>query len=114
MEESDASVTPIVQAMKDKFLKYWERVPPVTIIANCLHPTYKKFYAVKMLRIYNNNLGISSGDEDPHVTKMVEDMFNVYYARRGAQQPASTSRAEPGRYIFLIPFFISIFLILFL
>ena len=100
MEESDSTLAPIVQAMKDKFLKYWEHIPPVTIIANCLHPTYKKFYAVKMLRIYNNNLGISDGQEEAFVTKTIEDMFNLYYTRRGAQQPASTSHAEPGRYIF--------------
>ena len=102
LEVSDNGLTPIVGAMKDKFLKYWERVPPVTIIANCLHPTYKKYYTVKMLRFYNNNLGLACGDEDPSVTKILEDMFNIYYNRRGdsSQQQsasASTSTRQGGR-----------------
>ena len=93
--------------MTDKFLKYWEHVPPITIIANCLHPTYKKFYAVRMLQKYNSNLGITSGDEDAIVSKAVEDMFNVYFARREAQQPASTSHA--GRYILKFFFLFGLF-----
>jgi hypothetical protein len=29
-------------SMKENFLKYWEEVPIVIIITNCIHPSFKK------------------------------------------------------------------------
>ena len=48
----DCSLTPIVEAMKEKFLKYWEDVPLLAIIANCLNPAYKKYYMIKVVERY--------------------------------------------------------------
>jgi O-antigen ligase len=42
IESLDSSLSPIVEAMKEKFLKYWEKILTVIIIANCLHPPFKK------------------------------------------------------------------------
>jgi Domain of unknown function (DUF4413) len=42
IESLDSSLSPVVEAMKEKFLKYWEEVPVMIIIANCLHPSLKK------------------------------------------------------------------------
>jgi Domain of unknown function (DUF4413) len=42
IESLDCSLSPIVEAMKENFLKYWEEVPAVIIIANYLHPSFKK------------------------------------------------------------------------
>ena len=95
--------------MKDKFLKYWEEVPPVTIAANCLHPTYKKLYTVRMLRRYYRNLDITNTNIDQTVSQSIEGLFHAYN-QTNVQQPASTSQTP--RYIFLFPiFFNSIYLI---
>jgi Domain of unknown function (DUF4413) len=42
IESLNSSLSPIVEAMKEKILKYWGEVPAVTIIANYLHPSFKK------------------------------------------------------------------------
>jgi Domain of unknown function (DUF4413) len=52
IESIDSSLSPIVEAMKEKFLKYWEEVPAVTIIANYFHPSFKKKYTVRLLQRY--------------------------------------------------------------
>jgi Domain of unknown function (DUF4413) len=41
-ETHDKSLTPIVDAMKQKFLKYWEDISLLAIIASCLNPAYKE------------------------------------------------------------------------
>ena len=46
----DSSLNPVIEAMTTKFLKYWEEVPAVMIIANCLHPEFKKKYTVRLLQ----------------------------------------------------------------
>jgi Domain of unknown function (DUF4413) len=52
IESLDSSLSPIVEAMKENFFKYWEEVPTVTIIANYLHPSFKKKYTVSLLQRY--------------------------------------------------------------
>jgi hypothetical protein len=52
IESLDSSLSPIVEAMKENFLKYWEEVPAVTIIANYFHPSFKKKYTVRFLQRY--------------------------------------------------------------
>jgi hypothetical protein len=42
IESLDSSLSPIVETTKEKFLKCWEELPAVTIIVNCLHPSFKK------------------------------------------------------------------------
>jgi hypothetical protein len=90
--------------MKEKFLKYWEAVPPLTIVANCLHPTYKKVYTVRMLRKYYTNLDITNTNVDQTVSQAIEGLFNAYNAQVNVQQPASTSQIS--RYIFLFPIYL--------
>lgn len=99
IEQTDPSLAPIVEAMKDKFLKYWETVPPVTIVANCLHPTYKKVYTTKILRRYYINLGITGVNVDETVSQAIEGLFNAYNAQRNVPQAASTSTSRTPRYI---------------
>jgi hypothetical protein len=42
IESLDSFLSPIVEIMKEKIFKYWEEVPVVTIISNCLHSSFKK------------------------------------------------------------------------
>ena len=92
IETCDSPLEPIVAAMKEKFLKYWEEVPLVTIIANCLHPSFKKKFTVKMLQRYKHNLHLDHTMEEPRVNAALEEMFNLYNSRRNANQPSSSSR----------------------
>ena len=78
IESLDSSLSPIVEAMKEKFLKYWEEVPAVTIIANCLHPSFKKKYTVRLLQRYKQNLHLRTNEEDNRVNSLLEEMFNIY------------------------------------
>jgi Domain of unknown function (DUF4413) len=77
----NSSLVPILQAMKDKFLKYWEEVPVVIIIASCLHPSFKKKYTVLILQRYKNNLHLPYIEEEARVSSLLEDMFNIYNSR---------------------------------
>jgi Domain of unknown function (DUF4413) len=74
----DHSLVPILQAMKHKFLKYWEEVPAMTIIVSCLHPSFKKKYTVLMLQRYKNNLCLPYTEEEARVSSLLKDMFNIY------------------------------------
>ena len=94
-ETYDKSLTPIVDAMKQKFLKYWEDVPLLAIIANCLNPAYKKFYTIKAVERYKQNLHLDSTGVDAYVNSKFEEMFNIYYSRMSANQTPSSSRAGP-------------------
>jgi Domain of unknown function (DUF4413) len=64
IESLDSSLSPIVEVMKENFLKYWEEVPAVTIITNCLHPSFKKKYTVRLLQRYKQNLHLRTNEED--------------------------------------------------
>ncbi|WP_284374393.1 RNase-H fold domain-containing protein, partial [Algimonas porphyrae] len=104
LEDTDDSLAPIVGAMKEKFLKYWKTVPLLTIVANCLHPAYKKIYTIKMLRRYYNNLDITNTSVEQTVSQAIEGLFNAYNAQLNVQQPASTSQTP--QYIFLFPIYL--------
>ncbi|KAJ4757075.1 Zinc finger BED domain-containing protein DAYSLEEPER [Rhynchospora pubera] len=82
--------------MTTKFLKYWEEVPLVTIIANCLNPNLNKMYTVKMLQRYKSNLGLSSHNEEARVNFALETMFNIYNTRRNSAQPPPSSTTRPN------------------
>jgi Domain of unknown function (DUF4413) len=86
------SLFTILQAMKDKFLKYWEEIPAVTIIASYLHPSFKMKYTVLMLQRYKNNLRLPYIDEEARVSSLLKDMFNIYNSRRHINQGSSTSQ----------------------
>jgi Domain of unknown function (DUF4413) len=91
-ENLNPSLVPILQAMKYKFLKYWEEVPAVTIIASCLHPLFKKKYTVLMLQRYKNNLRLPYTEEEARVSSLLEDMFNIYNSRRNMNQAFSSGQ----------------------
>ena len=98
VEVTDPFLAPIVEAMRENFLKYWEEIPKVTIVANILHPTYKLHYTVRMVKKYKTYLGLPRGTEEPELRALIEEMFTQYNTRRNTAQPtASTS----FRYIFL-------------
>ena len=91
-EEANPALLPIATAMKEKFLKYWEDVPLLTIAANCLHPTYKKRWTVKILHMYYRNLDITRTNVDQVVTIAIEGLYNAYNARRSNTASASGSK----------------------
>jgi hypothetical protein len=80
-ENLDLSLVPIAQAMKEKFLKYWEEVPTVIIITSCFHLSFKKKYTVLILQRYKNNLRLPYTEEETRVSSLLEDMFNIYNSR---------------------------------
>jgi hypothetical protein len=94
IEELGENLAPIVNAMKEKFLKYWEEVPAVTIIANCLHPTFKKKYTKRLLHKYRSNLNLPTYDVDTDVDTLFDEMFNIYNTRRMESQPPPTSSTQ--------------------
>ena len=98
-EETDRPLAPIVNAMKEKFLKYWEHVPLITIVANVLHPTYKLHYTVKMLRKYKSYLGLAVGDEEPTIRQVLQQLVSAYITRSNVQQPASSSQTRRFKFL---------------
>jgi hypothetical protein len=74
----DSLLSPIIEVMRDKFLKYWDKVPLVTILDNCIHPSFKKKYTIRLLERYKKNLNLSHTGEEQRVTSILEEMFNLY------------------------------------
>ena len=99
IEETNPSLVPIVNAMKEKFLKYWEHVPLITIIANVLHPTYKLHYTVKMLRKYKQYLGLDVGDEEPTIRQVLQQLVSAYTTRPNVEQPTSSSQTRRFKFL---------------
>ena len=97
--------------MKEKFLKYWEEVPKVTIVANVLHPTYKLHYTVKMVKKYKTYLDLPRGTEEPEIRALIEEMFTQYTNQRSTAQPTPSTRF---RYIFLKLIFYLLYIFYFL
>ncbi|KAJ1703169.1 hypothetical protein LUZ63_002948 [Rhynchospora breviuscula] len=95
LENRDETLAPIVKAMTTKFLKYWDDVPLVTIIVNCLDPHWKVKYTVKMMQKYKENLGLQAHNEEGRVNYALETMFNLYNSRINVARPAST-RSSAG------------------
>ena len=95
-ETLDKSLTPIVDAMKLKFLKYWEDVPLLAIIASCLNPAYKKHFTIRILETYKENLHLDKTGVDTYVNSKFDEMFNLYNSRMSDNQnQPSSSRAGP-------------------
>jgi hypothetical protein len=74
----DSPLSPIIEAMREKFLKYWDEVPLITILVNCLHHSFKKNYTLRLLERYKKNLNLPYIRDEQHVTSALEEMFNLY------------------------------------
>jgi Domain of unknown function (DUF4413) len=92
IESLDSSLSLIVEAMKEKILKYWEEIPVVTIIANYFYPSFKKKYTVGLLQRYKQNLHLPTNEEDNRVNRLLEEMFNIYNSRRNTNNLYTTDR----------------------
>ena len=92
-ETHDKSLTPIVDAMKQKFLKYWEDVPLLAIIASCLNLAYKKYFTIRILETYKENIYLDKTRVDTYVNSKFDEMFNLYNSRMSDNQNPSSSRA---------------------
>jgi Domain of unknown function (DUF4413) len=64
----DSPLSPIIEAMREKFLKYWDEISLIIIIANCLHPSFKKKYTIRLLERYKKNLNLPHIREEQRVT----------------------------------------------
>jgi Domain of unknown function (DUF4413) len=74
----DLPPSPIIEAMREKFLKYWDELPLITIIVNYLHPSFKKKYTIRLLERYKKNLNLSHIGDEQRVASALEEMFNSY------------------------------------
>jgi Domain of unknown function (DUF4413) len=91
----DSPLSPIIEAMREKFLKYWDEVPLVTILANCLHPSFKKKYTIRLLERYKKNLNLPHIGEEQRVTSALEEMFNLYNTQLHSNQTNHPSSSNP-------------------
>jgi Domain of unknown function (DUF4413) len=82
----DLPLSSIIEAMREKFLKYWDEVPLIIIIVNCLHPSFKKNHTIRLLEWYKKNLNLSHIGEEQRVTSVLEEMFNLYNTQLHANQ----------------------------
>jgi hypothetical protein len=92
----DSPLSPIIEAMREKFLKHWDEVPLITIIVNYLHPSFKNMYTIRLLERYKKNLNLPHIGEEQRVTSALEEMFNLYniqlHANQTNQPSSSNSR----------------------
>jgi Domain of unknown function (DUF4413) len=91
----DSPPSPIIEAMRNKFLKYWDEVPLVTILANYLHPSFKKNYTIRLLELYKKNLNLSHTGEKQRVTSKLEEIFNLYNTQLHTNQTNQPSSSNP-------------------
>jgi Domain of unknown function (DUF4413) len=91
----DSPMSPIIEAMREKFLKYWDEVPLITIIVNCLYPSFKKKYTIRLLDRYKKNLNLPHIGEERRVTYALEEMFNLYNTQLHANQTNHSSSSNP-------------------
>jgi Domain of unknown function (DUF4413) len=91
----DSPLSSIIEVMREKFLKYWDKVHLITIIANCLHPSFKKKYTIRLLERYKKNLNLSHIGEEQRVTSALEEMFNLYNTQLYANQTNQSSSSNP-------------------
>jgi Domain of unknown function (DUF4413) len=94
-EHGDSPLSPIIEAMREKFLKYWDEVSLITIIANYLHPSFKKKYTIKLLERYKKNLNLPHIGEEQRVTSALKEMFNLYNTQLHANQTNQPSSSNP-------------------
>jgi Domain of unknown function (DUF4413) len=92
---SDSPLSPIIEVMREKFLKYWNEVPLVTILVNCLHPSFKKKYTIRLLERYKKNLNLLHIGDEQRVTSTMKKMFNLYYTQLHANQTNQPFSSNP-------------------
>jgi Domain of unknown function (DUF4413) len=92
---SDSPLSPIIEAMREKFLKYWDKVPLIIILVNYLHPSFKRKYTIKMLERYKKNLNLLHMREEQRVISTLEEMFNLYNTQLHANQTNQPSFSNP-------------------
>jgi Domain of unknown function (DUF4413) len=91
----DSPLSPIIEAMREKFLKYWDEIPLIAIFANCLHPSFKKKYTIRLFERYKKNLNLPHIREEQCVTSALEEMFNLYNTQLHANQTNQSSSSNP-------------------
>jgi hypothetical protein len=74
----DLPLSPIIESMREKFLKYWDEVPLITIIANCFHHLFKKKYTIRLLERYKKNLNLPHIGEEQRVTSVPTRPVKTY------------------------------------
>jgi hypothetical protein len=87
----DSPLAPIVEIMREKFLKYWEDVPLIIIIINYFHPSFKKKYTIRLFQRYKKFFNLSHLGEEQRVTSALEEMFKLYNAQIHANQVNQSS-----------------------
>jgi Domain of unknown function (DUF4413) len=90
----DSPLSPIIEAMREKFLKYWDEIPLIIIIVNCLHPSFKKKYTIRLLERYKKNLNLLHIGEEQCVTFALEEMFNLYNTQLHTNQTNQSSSSN--------------------
>ena len=102
-ETANSTLAPIVVSMKEKFLKYWEDIPLLAIIASCLHPSYKKGFTIMILERYRRNLHLDPKDVKTQVESAFDEMFRLYNSLLNVEenQPSSSRAATAARYEYL-------------
>jgi hypothetical protein len=93
--QGDSPLSPIIEATTEKFLKYSDEVPLITIIVNCLHHSFKKKYTIRLLEQYKKNLNLPHIREEQCVTSALEEMFNLYNTQLHANQTHQSSSSNP-------------------
>jgi hypothetical protein len=68
----DSPLSPIIESMTEKFLKYWDEISLVTILANYLHHSFKKKYIIRLVERYKKNLNLSYTGKEQRVTSALK------------------------------------------
>jgi hypothetical protein len=89
------ALSPIIKVMRDKFLKYWDEIPLITIIVNCLHSSFKKKYTIRLFERYKKKLNLPHIGEEQRVTSALEEMFNLYNIQLHANRTNQSSYLNP-------------------
>jgi Domain of unknown function (DUF4413) len=91
----DSPLSPIIEAMREKFLKYWDKVTLIIIIVNCLYPSFKKKYTIRLLKWYKKNLNLPHIGEEQRMTSALKEMFNLYNTQLQANKTNQSSSSNP-------------------
>jgi hypothetical protein len=63
----DSPLSSIIDAKREKILKYWDKISLIIIIVNYLHSSFKKKYTIRLLEQYKKNLNLSHIEEEKNV-----------------------------------------------
>jgi hypothetical protein len=91
----DSPLSSIIEPIREKFLKYWDEIPLVIILANYLHHSFKKKYTIKLLERYKQNLNLSHIGEEQRVISALKEMLNLYNTQLHANQMNQPSSSNP-------------------